>query len=96
MKTQSGIAKFMDLEIFNNPSNGYLVNDNCSFGVEVFVVKNTSKIEHLSMIKDPITCKLAWTFDSFSRKTLECYESKLFVGGDYKWLDAKSSVSECL
>ncbi|PON32844.1 E3 ubiquitin-protein ligase SIN-like [Parasponia andersonii] len=85
MKTQCGIAKFLDLETFNNPSNGYIVNDTCSFGVEVFIVKSTSKVERLSMIKDPVTYKHAWMFDSFSRKTVDCYESKLFVGGDYKW-----------
>ncbi|XP_062099876.1 ubiquitin C-terminal hydrolase 13-like isoform X2 [Humulus lupulus] len=33
MKKQWGIVKFIDLEMFNNPCNGYLVNDTCSFGV---------------------------------------------------------------
>ncbi|GMN71933.1 hypothetical protein TIFTF001_055982 [Ficus carica] len=85
VKTQWGIEKFIDLKAFNNPSNGYLVNDTCSFGVEVFVVKNTSKAERLSMIKNPVKFKYAWMFDSFSTKTLEHYESDFFVGGDYIW-----------
>lgn len=85
VKTQWGIDKFIDLKAFNNPSNGYLVNDTCSFGVEVFVVKNTSKAERLSMIKNPAKFKYAWMFDSFSTKTLEHYESDFFVGGDYIW-----------
>ncbi|PON32846.1 E3 ubiquitin-protein ligase SIN-like [Parasponia andersonii] len=87
MKTQCGIAKFMALETFKNPSNGYLVNDTCSFGVEVFIVKNASKVERLSMKKDPVACKVAWTFDNFSRKSFsdERYESMFFFGGGYKW-----------
>ncbi|EXB29483.1 Ubiquitin carboxyl-terminal hydrolase 12 [Morus notabilis] len=85
VKTQWGIETFIDLKTFNNPSNGYLVSDTCSFGVEVFVVKSTSKAERLLPIKNPVTFKHAWMFDSFSRKTQEYYESDFFVGGDYIW-----------
>lgn len=85
MKTQWGIVKFIDLKTFNNPSNGYLISDTCSFGVEVFVVKGTSKAERLLLKKNPVTFKYAWMFDSFSRKTQEYYESDFFVGGDYIW-----------
>ncbi|PON90911.1 E3 ubiquitin-protein ligase SIN-like [Trema orientale] len=84
MKTQWGVVKFIDLETFNNPYNGYLVNDTCSFGVEVFVVKTTSKAECLSLINKPATYKAAWSFPNISKVTLRC-ETEFFVGGDYKW-----------
>ncbi|XP_024027939.1 uncharacterized protein LOC21402699 [Morus notabilis] len=85
MKTRWGIQKFIDLETFSDRSNGYLVNGTCTFGAEVFVVKNTFKGECLSAIDEPITCTHTWKIDSFSSMTLERYESNLFVGGDYKW-----------
>ncbi|KAK4837385.1 hypothetical protein QYF36_005024 [Acer negundo] len=34
MNTISGIAKFIDLKTFSDPVNGYLLDDNCVFGVE--------------------------------------------------------------
>ena len=86
MKKQCGITKFIDLETFEDPSNGYLVNDTCSFGIEIFIVKTTSKLERLAMIKDPVTSKFSWTFDNFSRKALlKHHTSDLFAGGDYRW-----------
>ncbi|KAL5539704.1 hypothetical protein UlMin_044568 [Ulmus minor] len=86
MKTQWGIPKFIDHETFNNPSNGYLVNDSCTFGVEVFVVKNTFKVEGISMIRSAVSCKYSWKFDLVSSRTnQEVYESKEFFGADYKW-----------
>ncbi|XP_024022016.1 uncharacterized protein LOC112091783 isoform X2 [Morus notabilis] len=85
LKTQWGIVKFIDLESFNDPSNGYLVNDTCSFGVEVFVVKTTTKAESLSMINNPLTRKIAWTFPNVSKTKCQCYETEPFVAGDYKW-----------
>ncbi|XP_024027946.1 uncharacterized protein LOC21412198 [Morus notabilis] len=85
LKTQWGIVKFIDLEAFNDPSNGYLVNDTCSFGVEVFVVKTTTKAESLSMTNNPPTRKIAWTFPNVSKPNCQCYETEPFVAGDYKW-----------
>ncbi|XP_031262923.1 ubiquitin carboxyl-terminal hydrolase 12-like, partial [Pistacia vera] len=53
MKTECGFSKFLDLETFLNPSNGYLIKDTCVFGAEVFVIKNTFKGEFLSKMEDP-------------------------------------------
>lgn len=85
MKTRWGIPKFIDLKTFNDQSNGYLVNGTCTFGAEVFVVKNTFKGECLSAIDEPIPCMHTFKINSFSSMTLERYDSDLFVGGDYKW-----------
>ncbi|XP_029127063.1 ubiquitin carboxyl-terminal hydrolase 13 isoform X2 [Cajanus cajan] len=48
LKTEWGIAKFVDIDTFNDPSNGYLMDDTCVFGVEVFVVKTMDKDEYES------------------------------------------------
>ncbi|GMN72110.1 hypothetical protein TIFTF001_052790 [Ficus carica] len=83
LKTQWGIVKFMDLETFNHPPNGYLVNDTCSFGVEVFIVKTTSKAECLSMLNNPKTYKITWNIPNVSRRKSD--EIGCFIAGDYKW-----------
>ncbi|KAJ7977530.1 Ubiquitin carboxyl-terminal hydrolase 12 [Quillaja saponaria] len=85
MKTAWGIPKFIDIETFSKPSNGYIISDNCVFGVEVFIVKSTMKGDCLSMISQPVTFSYTWKFDSFSRSTLPAYDSETFVAGDYKW-----------
>lgn len=88
MNTRWGVTKFIDLETFKNPSKGYLVNDSCTFGAEVFIIKNSWKGECLKMmIREPeFSCKYTWKFDDFSSKIRdEWYHSDTFIGGDYKW-----------
>ncbi|KAK1578368.1 hypothetical protein Q3G72_029756 [Acer saccharum] len=62
-----GIAKFIDLNTFSDPWNGYLIDDTCVFGVEVFVVENSFKEECLSMMQEPIMYYHTWTVIDFSR-----------------------------
>ncbi|XP_044478671.1 uncharacterized protein LOC123221717 [Mangifera indica] len=83
MKTEWGIAKFIDLETFCNPLNGFLIEDTCVFGAEVFVVKSTFKGECLSMIKQPTTCYYSWKLNNFSFLADQRYNSESF--GDYNW-----------
>ncbi|XP_006451939.2 uncharacterized protein LOC18054220 [Citrus clementina] len=83
MKSKYGVAKFIDLKTFSDPLNGYLVNDACVFGAEVFVVKNTFKGECLSMMHDPPTYYRTWKVSNFSSLLDEFYESESF--GCYKW-----------
>lgn len=73
----------MDLGTFNDPSKGYLIDDTCVFGAEVFVVKNTHKGDCLSMLHGPVTVSHSWKF-KFSQ-SIEKHESESFFGGDYKW-----------
>lgn len=83
MKSKYGVAKFIDLKTFSDPLNGYLINDACVFGAEVFVVKNTFKGECLSMMHDPPTYYHTWKVSNFSSLLDEFYESESF--GCYKW-----------
>ncbi|XP_058740701.1 uncharacterized protein LOC131612989 [Vicia villosa] len=85
MKTEWGISKFINLETFLDPSNGYLNDDDCVFGAEVFIVKTMNKGNCLSMIKESSTVSHSWKFSKFSLANLDKYESESFVGGDYKW-----------
>ncbi|KAL1351013.1 hypothetical protein HN51_014973 [Arachis hypogaea] len=85
LKTEWGIAKFIDLHTFYDSSNGYLIEDTCVFGAEVFVVKTTNKGDCLSMIKEPATLSHSWKFNNYSLANLDKYESPPFLAGDYKW-----------
>ncbi|XP_057730750.1 MATH domain and coiled-coil domain-containing protein At3g58360-like [Arachis stenosperma] len=88
MNIESGFDEFFPLKDFNDRSKGYLVDDICTFGAEVFVCKerNMGKGESLAMIKDVITYKQRWRIDNYSGFASECLESKPFNTGKYKWI----------
>lgn len=87
MKLAWGFDKFIPLDAFKDAANGYLVDDTCVFGAEVYVCQETiaGKGECLSMIKDPIAYKHTWRVDLSSSSTEEYVESKPFVAGEHKW-----------
>ncbi|EYU25564.1 hypothetical protein MIMGU_mgv1a023089mg, partial [Erythranthe guttata] len=49
MKFEWGLSKFISNEILSDLSNGYLVNDTCVFGAEVFVIERQAAVECLSL-----------------------------------------------
>ncbi|KAL5772119.1 hypothetical protein ACOSP7_011719 [Xanthoceras sorbifolium] len=84
LKKTWGIAKFIDIETFSNPQNGYLLDDTCVFGAEIFVIKNSFKSERLSMMNEPSTDFHTWKITKFSSNmTDDNYYSGYF--GDYGW-----------
>ncbi|XP_028085241.1 MATH domain and coiled-coil domain-containing protein At3g58210-like [Camellia sinensis] len=85
MQTELGVPKFIDLEVFSDSSNGYLVNDTCVFGIDIFILKQTHKGEKLSMVKEIVTDSYIWNIKSFSTLNLDRYESETFIVRDHKW-----------
>ena len=87
LKHQWGFDQLIPIRTFNDVSNGYLLDDTCVFGAEVFVTKemNSGKGECLSMIKDAISSKNVWKMENFSKLNSEYYESQEFFAGDQKW-----------
>ncbi|TYG62877.1 hypothetical protein ES288_D07G267800v1 [Gossypium darwinii] len=85
MKTEWGIAQLLSLDHFNETSNGYLVDDCCSFGVEVFVIKQTGKLERLSMMKQPPNNTITFQLQKYSVPFYERYTSDVQTIGDSKW-----------
>ncbi|PON32845.1 TRAF-like, partial [Parasponia andersonii] len=71
-------AKFIDLETFNNPTKGYLVNGECTFGAEVFVIKNSIQGQYLPLINDPVTCTNTWKLNRYSFEIPRRSESNFF------------------
>nr|DAD27460.1 TPA_asm: hypothetical protein HUJ06_028928 [Nelumbo nucifera] len=82
--TKRGFTHLISLETFNDPSNGYLVEDTCYFGAEVFVSKNHGEGECLSMTKGPVSCSHTWKIEKFSLLCEKQY-SKEFSVADFPW-----------
>ncbi|XVE67967.1 hypothetical protein DITRI_Ditri09bG0030600 [Diplodiscus trichospermus] len=85
MKTEWGIAQLLSLDHFNDASNGYLVDDYCTFGVEIFVIKQTGKLERLSMIKQPPNNTITFRLENYSKSYSDSYSSHVQTIGDSKW-----------
>ncbi|KAK7829853.1 ubiquitin carboxyl-terminal hydrolase 13, partial [Quercus suber] len=63
-------------------SQGYLVNDCCVFGAELFVHERNAKREFLTMIKEPLNRTMPWKIEKFSSLDKVTYYSKIFQVGD--------------
>lgn len=77
----------LPLDTFKDDSNGYLVNDSCEFGEEVFVVnKIRLKGECISLNENPTTTTFPgreWPRESLSKEA-ELLSGKYSHGG-YNW-----------
>lgn len=82
-----GFDRLIPLEDFTDVSNGFLVDDTCVFGSEVFVCKEkrTGKGECLARIQNASICKHVWKVKKFSTLRDRVYDSIPFSAGDYKW-----------
>ncbi|XP_019162537.1 PREDICTED: uncharacterized protein LOC109159016 isoform X1 [Ipomoea nil] len=86
MKTEWGFDQLLPLSIFNDPSNGYLVDDTCAFGAEIVVVSNATKRECLSLVKDPKKNTYTWRISNFaSKKTQQFIYSDEFTIEGSTW-----------
>ncbi|XP_031256349.1 uncharacterized protein LOC116114342 [Pistacia vera] len=87
LKPERGFDRFIPTKVFSDASYGYLVDDTCELGAEVFVSKERSrgKGECLEMIKDPGSFKHVWKIENFSMLASEYYDSKEFTAAGFKW-----------
>ncbi|XP_059460837.1 ubiquitin C-terminal hydrolase 12-like [Corylus avellana] len=85
LKTEWGFDHLLSHETLNDSSNGYLVDDTCAFGVEVFVIKCTGKGESLSMINEPQSNVFTWRIDNFTDMKNEFYYSEHFTIEGRRW-----------
>ncbi|EYU25573.1 hypothetical protein MIMGU_mgv1a026457mg, partial [Erythranthe guttata] len=83
MKFEWGLSKFISKEILSDPSNGYLVNDTCVFGAEVFFIKRQAAVECLSLDNVDTRYKHDLKISDFS-KLEETWNSAYFIVGGQK------------
>ncbi|XP_060190403.1 BTB/POZ and MATH domain-containing protein 2-like [Lycium barbarum] len=84
IKSLWGHPKFLSHETFKEASNGYLVDDKCVIGAEIFVVQRQSVGECLSMVKYNDSFKCEWKICNFSNLGKDWFSEEFTVGG-YKW-----------
>ncbi|KAI5349108.1 hypothetical protein L3X38_001995 [Prunus dulcis] len=81
----SDFDQFIPLESFADASNGYLIDDTCVFGAEVFASEGRiiGKGECISMINNPVMYKHVWKVDNFSKLDATFYDSEPFIAGGH-------------
>ncbi|KAL3714585.1 hypothetical protein ACJRO7_006488 [Eucalyptus globulus] len=85
LKAQWGVPRYIPLKFFTDPSNGYLVDDTCVFGVEVFVVKSSGVGERVRMLEESTPYTYEWKISRLSSSEDESRYSDMFTVGVYKW-----------
>ena len=84
-KSEWGFGKFLDLATFKEPSNGFLIDDTCAFGAEVYVVKPTGTEEILSLVSEPADGTFSWSIPSFGAVGNTVQYSDEFTVGERNW-----------
>ncbi|GMI78953.1 hypothetical protein like AT3G17380 [Hibiscus trionum] len=84
MKSEWGISQFLSQKTFNDAANGYLVDDCCTFGAEIFEIQRTLKLEK-SVLKKPSGGTITWKVDNFSKLDQNSYKSPVVSIDDIKW-----------
>ncbi|XP_021757952.1 uncharacterized protein LOC110722988 [Chenopodium quinoa] len=66
LKYTWGVTKFLPISTFNDADYGFLVDDCCVFGAEVFVINNQVKISTLSVVEEKHDRSFTWRVENFS------------------------------
>ncbi|VFQ70549.1 unnamed protein product [Cuscuta campestris] len=91
-----GIPNLVSRRAFEDAGNGFLVGDECVFGVEVFVLKSVFGGEHLSpslRLDKTFTWRLS-DFDLSSSQQVR--RSHAFLAGSFQWVVELSAEEEYL
>ncbi|KAG7990176.1 hypothetical protein I3843_02G012200 [Carya illinoinensis] len=85
LKPKWGFAQLLSHDTLSDPSNGYIVDDSCILGAEVFVIKGIGKGVCLSMINQPQINYFTWRVDKFDTLKESYYFSNVFPVEGRKW-----------
>ncbi|KAF7848783.1 hypothetical protein BT93_L1566 [Corymbia citriodora subsp. variegata] len=85
LKAQWGVPRFMPLKLFADPSNGYLVDDTCVFGAEVFVIKSSGVGERVRMLEESTSYTYEWKISGLLSSADEYRFSDVFTVGVHEW-----------
>ncbi|KAL3655343.1 hypothetical protein CASFOL_001129 [Castilleja foliolosa] len=86
LNPERGFMKFMSKKTLTDPSNGYVVDDKCIFGAEVYVNENKAITQCLS-VKNvyPEPYKQEFMISNFSTLKVKWISDEFTVGG-HKWI----------
>lgn len=65
---ENGFDRLISLDTFYAARNGYLINDFCVFGFEVYEVKYSDSGEALEIIENPTEVTFNWTIPLHSEE----------------------------
>ncbi|CAN6548411.1 unnamed protein product [Malus baccata var. baccata] len=82
-----GFDKLLSIEELADASNGYVINDTCVFGVEVFVCqeRRAGNGRSISMTKNAAKYTHVWKIEKFSMLKDGYYCSKPFTAANQRW-----------
>ncbi|KAL3641565.1 hypothetical protein CASFOL_012380 [Castilleja foliolosa] len=87
LKQEWGFKKFISKKDLTDPLNGYIVDDTCVFGAEVFVHKSKAVTECLSVKSVDKELPYKHEFKISNLSTLkEKWTSEEFAAGGHKWM----------
>ncbi|KAL1212723.1 Ubiquitin C-terminal hydrolase 12 [Cardamine amara subsp. amara] len=84
-KKEWGFGKLIPLSTFYNMNEGYIVQDTCSFGAEILLVKPVQLQEKVTFVSNPPHNVFTWRIHSFSTLENKVYYSDDFLVGDRYW-----------
>ncbi|XP_038681784.1 MATH domain and coiled-coil domain-containing protein At1g31390-like [Tripterygium wilfordii] len=85
-KTEWGFSQALSLETLKKESNGYMEDDMCIFGAEVFIVQFCFKMESLKMMKYTHNNVMTWKIKDFSKLNEMYYNSEVFDLEESEWM----------
>ena len=66
MKREWDFIELLSHDTLRDASNGFLVDDRCIFGVEIFVINRPGEGESLSFVKEAANDIYTWKISNFS------------------------------
>ncbi|CDY70520.1 BnaA09g56140D [Brassica napus] len=84
-KKEWGFGQLISLATFQNTNQGYIVQDTCSFGAEILIVKPAEQQEKVTFISNPPNNVFTWKILRFSSLEDKFYYSDDFLVGDRYW-----------
>ncbi|XP_031120532.1 probable inactive serine/threonine-protein kinase fnkC [Ipomoea triloba] len=85
LKTELGISNLVSRAVFDDAANGYLVDDKCVFGVEVFLLDSKFAEERFNMFVE-VDKTFTWKISNYSKLGSEVHNSYEFPAASFKWL----------
>lgn len=85
LKKETGLTRLMELDVFKDEKNGYLVHDECVFGVEVSVNSYTGRGECIALPVKPSSATYTWKIVDYSKSFETRRLSEVFTRQNFKW-----------
>ncbi|KAK8960344.1 hypothetical protein KSP40_PGU002866 [Platanthera guangdongensis] len=80
-----GFRSMIDLKMFRDSSNGYLMNDSCMFGVKILQIVPMQTPTECLYPMEKINHEFSWKIENFSKLDTKISHEKKFTAGGNLW-----------